>query len=135
MLHDIIDNRNEKLLDTILTTLPGTERARFAVGYLFLSGLKPLREQLEHLTEIRLLIGNTTDRETLETLVEDAGEPLCRRTGSGLALLTGRQCAEGVPIRRLLSGCGEVAGRANLPASGRTLCERDGLCTLLESED
>lgn len=53
MLHDIIDNRNEKLLDTILTTLPSTERARFAVGYLFLSGLKPLREQLERLTEIR----------------------------------------------------------------------------------
>jgi hypothetical protein len=100
MLHDIIDNRNEKLLDYILTTLPGSERARFAVGYLFLSGLKPLHEQLEHLTEIRLLIGNTTDRETLETLAEgykrleplaeDAGEPLCRRTSSGLAALIGR---------------------------------------------
>jgi hypothetical protein len=134
MLHDIIDNRSEKLLDTILTTLPGTERARFAVDYLFLSGLKPLREQLECLTEIRLLIGNTTDRETLETLAEDAGESRCRRTSSGLALLTGRQCAEGVPIRRLLSGCGEVTGRANPPASGRTLCERDGLCTLSDPE-
>jgi hypothetical protein len=70
MPHDIIDNREQKLLDTILTTLPTTERARFAVGYLFLSGLKPLREQLERLTEIRLLIGNTTDRETIETLAE-----------------------------------------------------------------
>lgn len=70
MPHDIIDNRSEKLLDYILTTLPGSERARFAVGYLFLSGLKPLREQLECLTEIRLLIGNTTDRETIETLAE-----------------------------------------------------------------
>ena len=27
MPHDLIDNRSEKLLDTILTTLPGTERA------------------------------------------------------------------------------------------------------------
>jgi SNF2 family DNA or RNA helicase len=70
MPHDLIDNRSDKLLDYILTTLPTTERARFAVGYLFLSGLKPLREQLERLTEIRLLIGNTTDRETIETLAE-----------------------------------------------------------------
>ena len=29
MPHNIIDNRSNKLLDTILTTLPGTERARF----------------------------------------------------------------------------------------------------------
>jgi len=28
MPHDIIDNRSEKLLDDILTTLPTTERAR-----------------------------------------------------------------------------------------------------------
>jgi hypothetical protein len=66
MLHDIRDNRQQRPLDTILTTLPATERERFAVGYLFLSGLKPLREQLERLTEIRLLIGNTTDRVTIE---------------------------------------------------------------------
>lgn len=70
MPHDLIDNRSDKLLDYILATLPTTERARFAVGYLFLSGLKPLREQLEKLTEIRLLIGDTTNRETIETLAE-----------------------------------------------------------------
>lgn len=70
MPHDIIDNRSEKLLDHIKRILPGSERARFAVGYLFLSGLKPIRQHLEQLREIRLLIGNTTDRETLETLAE-----------------------------------------------------------------
>jgi hypothetical protein len=37
MPHDIIDNRSEKLLDHIKRILPGSERARFAVGYLFLS--------------------------------------------------------------------------------------------------
>ncbi|MFQ5794382.1 MAG: phospholipase D-like domain-containing protein [Candidatus Bipolaricaulia bacterium] len=70
MPHDIIDNRDEKMLEHVLRILPSTERAKFAVGYLFLSGLKPLREHLERLEEIYLLIGNTTDRETLETLVE-----------------------------------------------------------------
>ena len=70
MPHDIIDNRNEKLLEHIWLILSSTERASFAVGYLFLSGLKPIREQLEQLSEIRLLIGNTTNRETLETLAE-----------------------------------------------------------------
>jgi len=68
--HDIIDNRKEQLLEHIWLILSSTERAHFAVGYLFLSGLKPIREQLEKLTEIRLLIGNTTNRETLETLAE-----------------------------------------------------------------
>ncbi|HIE27544.1 TPA: helicase [Candidatus Poribacteria bacterium] len=70
MPHDIIDNRKEQLLEHIWLILSSTERAHFAVGYLFLSGLKPIREQLEKLTEIRLLIGNTTNRETLETLAE-----------------------------------------------------------------
>lgn len=70
MLHDIIDNRSEKPVDRINRLLPTTERARFAVGYLFLSGLKPIRKELEKLAEVRLLIGNTTNRETVETLAE-----------------------------------------------------------------
>ena len=70
MPHDIIDNRNQKLLDYIQTTLPTTERVRFAVGYLFLSGLRPLQAHLEKLTEIRLLIGTTSDHRTIETLAE-----------------------------------------------------------------
>ena len=70
MPHDIIDNRSEKLLEHIQCILPTSERVRFVVGYLFLSGLKPIRAELERLCEIRLLIGNTTNRETLETLAE-----------------------------------------------------------------
>jgi len=70
MGHDIIDNRKEQLLEHIWLILSSTERAHFAVGYLFLSGLKPIREQLDKLKEIRLLIGNTTNRETIETLAE-----------------------------------------------------------------
>jgi hypothetical protein len=68
--HDIIDNRNEKLIEHILRILPSSERAKFAVGYFFLSGFEPLRKQLSEVGEIRLLIGNTTNYQTLEQLSE-----------------------------------------------------------------
>ena len=68
--HDIIDNRHEKLVDHINRMLDSTEYARFAVGYFFLSGLESIAERLDAVKELRLLIGNTTNRETLEQLAE-----------------------------------------------------------------
>lgn len=68
--HDIIDNRTEKLIDHLNQILSSSERARFAVGYLFLSGLTGVAKRLLTLQELRLLIGNTTNRETVETLAE-----------------------------------------------------------------
>lgn len=68
--HDIIDNRNEKLVDQINCILASTEAARFAVGYFFLSGLESIAERLAGVRELRLLIGNTTNRATLEQLAE-----------------------------------------------------------------
>jgi len=68
--HDIIDNRNEKLVHHINRILSSTESARFAVGYFFLSGLSAIAEELNGVKELRLLIGNTTNRETLEQLAE-----------------------------------------------------------------
>src|SRR6266567_6191267 len=68
--HDIIDNRNEKLVDHINRMLDSTEIARFAVGYFFLSGLESIAGKLDSVKELRLLIGNTTNRETLEQLAE-----------------------------------------------------------------
>lgn len=38
MPHDIIDNRDQKLVDHINRILGFTDSARFAVGYFFLSG-------------------------------------------------------------------------------------------------
>ena len=70
MPNDIIDNRNEKLIDHVSLILGCTERARFAVGYFFLSGFTSIVKELQHLTELRLLIGNTTTRETIEQLAE-----------------------------------------------------------------
>ncbi len=68
--HDIIDNRTEKLVDHISRMLDTTETARFAVGYFFLSGLESIANRLEGVKELRLLIGNTTNRETIEQLAE-----------------------------------------------------------------
>ena len=68
--HDIIDNRKEKLVDHINRILSSTASARFAVGYFFLSGLESIAQRLAGVKELRLLIGNTTNRETLEPLAE-----------------------------------------------------------------
>jgi len=68
--HDIIDNRTGKLVDHLSEMLGTSDRARFAVGYLFLSGLTSVAERLLSLKELRLLIGNTTNRETVEMLAE-----------------------------------------------------------------
>src|SRR6185312_11886570 len=68
--HDIIDNRAEKLVEHINRILGSSESARFAVGYFFLSGLESIAKSLAHVKELKLLIGNTTNRETLEQLAE-----------------------------------------------------------------
>lgn len=69
-MHDIIDNRNEKLIDHINKILDSTERAKFAVGYFFVSGLTSVRQHLKNIKEMKLLIGNTTNRETIEQIAE-----------------------------------------------------------------
>lgn len=68
--HDIIDNRKEVLVNHINQILTSTESARFAVGYFFLSGFTSIGEKLKNIKELRLLIGNTTNQETLDQLAE-----------------------------------------------------------------
>jgi len=70
MPHDIIDNRTDKVIDHIRRILPGSQSARFAVGYFFLSGLEAVADQLANVQELRLLIGNTSSRETIEQIAE-----------------------------------------------------------------
>jgi hypothetical protein len=68
--NDIIDNRKERLVDHIKRILPSCETARFAIGYFFLSGFESIAKELADVRELRLLIGNTTNRETLEQIAE-----------------------------------------------------------------
>ncbi|NLN91703.1 MAG: helicase, partial [Candidatus Hydrogenedens sp.] len=69
-MSDIIDNRESKLVHTMNAILPTAEAVDFAVGYLFLSGLEAIEENLDHPQRLRFLIGNATDRETLEHFTE-----------------------------------------------------------------
>lgn len=67
-MSDIIDNRDTKLVDSINAILPTSASVDFAVGYLFLSGLGAIEATLDAPQQLRLLIGNATDRETIEHL-------------------------------------------------------------------
>jgi len=58
MPHDIIDNQETKLVEHIKSLLRESDYVKFAVGYFFASGLKPIIEEIEKLKEIKLLIGN-----------------------------------------------------------------------------
>jgi hypothetical protein len=70
MPHDIIDNRESYLADAVRPLLSQSVGAHFAVGYFFLSGFKAIASELETVKELRLLIGNTSNRETIEQLAE-----------------------------------------------------------------
>ena len=68
--HDIIDNRNQKLAEHIRTLLASSETARFAVGYFFLSGFEAIADRLDSIGDLKLLIGNVTNSQTLEQMSE-----------------------------------------------------------------
>ena len=67
---DIIDNRNFLLSEAIKKMLSSSDSAKFVIGYFFLSGFKEISDYLKDLNEIKILIGNTTNKETIEQLVE-----------------------------------------------------------------
>ena len=70
MPHDIIDNRTRELAPEINNFLADSIRAHFAVGYFFLSGFQAIAEHIPALDQLRLLIGNVTNRQTVEQLAE-----------------------------------------------------------------
>lgn len=73
MASDVIDNRQVRLVGRVRDLLAdGAVAARFAVGYLFLDGLTPLRAELSRLEETQFLIGNVVNRLTEEQVREEA---------------------------------------------------------------
>lgn len=83
MVSDVIDNRRVRLVERVRDLLAeGATSVRFAVGYLFLDGLAPLRAELGKLEDVRLLIGNVVNRLTEEQVREEAETRL--RGGEGM---------------------------------------------------
>jgi hypothetical protein len=70
MQHDIIDNRERRLVECIKPLLSESERAKFAVGYFCVSGFKAIAAELAGLAELRSLVGNVCDPQTVEQLAE-----------------------------------------------------------------
>jgi len=67
---NVIDNKRVSLRDQLVDILPRTRTANVAVGYFFISGLAVIIEPLQRVDAVRLLISNTTDKETSEALIE-----------------------------------------------------------------
>ena len=67
---DIIDNKNRFLKDEINSVLKGTEEAKFAVGYLFLSGFNEIVNNIAHLKGLKLIISTTPNSQTIEEIAE-----------------------------------------------------------------
>jgi len=69
MPHDIIDNSKIKLVEVLKEKLPVSKRARFAVGWLFLSGFKEIRDEIDKLEKLEILAGARTNKQTAEVLL------------------------------------------------------------------
>jgi HKD family nuclease len=67
---DIIDNRKLFLKDAINDMLEGSDKIKFAVGYLYLSGFYQIADNLENLHEAKILIGSNMNRQLMEALAE-----------------------------------------------------------------
>lgn len=82
---DIIDNREELLVEHVCRILRQTESVKFAVGYFFVSGLEEIANHLDKIGKIRLLIGNQSNQETIDALMQKEMDPA--RVQSSLARL------------------------------------------------
>jgi len=67
---DIIDNQKANLTEVVRQFLSDSRQTHMAVGYFFISGLEAVADSLENIREWRLLIGDTSNRRTIEQLVE-----------------------------------------------------------------
>ena len=68
MPNQLIDNQGHRLADAINAIAPHASAGRFAVGYFFLSGFNAVAESIKGLDKLQLLIGATTNRQTVEQL-------------------------------------------------------------------
>ena len=67
MQHDIIDNRERKLAASVKPLLSESEKAKFAVGYFFISGFKFIADELEKFQNSGCLLATFRTRTRLSS--------------------------------------------------------------------
>lgn len=66
---DIIDNKAEmNLADAINSCLKSAELSKMAVGYFYLSGFNAIRDNLESVKKLKLLINNELEKRTFDEI-------------------------------------------------------------------
>ena len=65
----IIDNRTTKLTDEVNDLLGDTTFSKMAVGYFYLSGFDAIKQRLNKVKSLKLLIGNSTNQATADELI------------------------------------------------------------------
>lgn len=70
MLQNIFTNQEgNKLADALKKKLVASKRADFVVGWFFLTGLRELKDEIEHLEKLRILAGSKTNKATAEIML------------------------------------------------------------------
>lgn len=70
MIPELIDNRQYTLKDAVNALLTKSIFSKMAVGYFYLSGFEAIKHNLHKVKNLKILIGNSTNQETLDQLVE-----------------------------------------------------------------
>jgi hypothetical protein len=132
-IHDIIDNRELRLVDQINLILGSTESAKMAVGYFFLSGLEAIVDRLEHVESIKLLIGNTSNRETMDQIAEgyqriDLAEASLERENFASGTVRAQRAEETADnVRRSIERMDQTDGAQSLVKTLASLIEQERL--------
>jgi len=69
MSRNIITAPEQSFAQELKKELKGAKSARFAVGWFFISGLKELKDEIDGLKSLELLVSPLTNRQTAETML------------------------------------------------------------------
>lgn len=69
MTHEIIDNIKVKLSDVLKQKLSVSKKARFCVGWLFVSGFKEIKDEIDKLDKLEIVAAPRTNKQTVEVML------------------------------------------------------------------
>ncbi|MXW24864.1 MAG: hypothetical protein F4Z77_00965 [Dehalococcoidia bacterium] len=111
------------LLTRLREMLDSSARADIAVGYFFISGLGPVREQLSKLDKVRILVGRA-DRQVLEAVAAGLHQPDALRARLDAESLVQRRERAGIArdaVERIAAGVSQLPQTTDSEESVRAL--------------